>query len=221
MSQAGGPPSGHGGAPSSHPGGPAGGPPAGGSPAQARDVYVNFAFYRVDPAWRRLPRPEKDRNAKEFSEIVEARARDLGVRLRTYSLAGLRGDADMMIWFIGPDYSDIQTLGAELYRTSLGQYLSISAAYSAMRRASVYSAGHPQAFEQDLPDLKYLIVYPFVKTRDWYLLTKDTRQGMMNEHMRIGREYPSVRLNTTYSFGVGDQDHVVAFETDNLADFQE
>lgn len=204
------------------PGQPAGGPQAGGPPPPpGKDIFVNFAFYRVDPSWRRLPAPEKERQGKEFTETLQGRAADLGIRLRTYSLSGLRGDADLMVWYIGPDFSAIQQLGAEVYRTSLGQYLVISNAYSAMRRPTVYGAPHPQAFEQDLPELKYLVVYPFVKTRDWYLMSKDARQGMMNEHMKIGREYPSVRLNTTYSFGIGDQDHVVAFETDNLGDFQE
>jgi len=66
---------------------------------------------------------------------------------------------------------------------------------------------------------KYLFVYPFVKTRAWYGLSAEERWRIMQEHIKIGREYPSVDLNTSYSFGLDDQEFVVAFETDNPADF--
>ena len=66
---------------------------------------------------------------------------------------------------------------------------------------------------------KYLFVYPFVKTRDWYALPADERWRIMQEHIKVGREFPSVDLNTSYSFGLDDQEFVVAFETDNPADF--
>jgi len=70
-----------------------------------------------------------------------------------------------------------------------------------------------------LEDKKYLFVYPFVKTRAWYALPLDERKRMMNEHIRIGITYPSVKLNTTYSFGLDDQEFVVAFESDSVNDF--
>jgi chlorite dismutase len=66
---------------------------------------------------------------------------------------------------------------------------------------------------------KYLFIYPFLKTREWYLLPLEQRQTMMDEHIRIGNKYPSVKLNTTYSFGIDDQEFVVAFETDQPGDF--
>ena len=66
---------------------------------------------------------------------------------------------------------------------------------------------------------KYLFVYPFVKTRAWYSVSPDERWRIMQEHIKVGREFPSVDLNTSYSFGLDDQEFVVAFETDNPADF--
>src|SRR5439155_14297 len=66
---------------------------------------------------------------------------------------------------------------------------------------------------------KYLFVYPFIKTRAWYALPKQERQRMMDEHVRIGRKYPTIRLNTTYSYGLDDQEFIVAFEGDNPGEF--
>lgn len=68
--------------------------------------------------------------------------------------------------------------------------------------------------------LKYLVVYPFVKTSEWYLLKQDTRQGMMNEHIRIGRQYPSILQLLLYSFGLSDQEFVVSYEMDSLVEFE-
>ncbi|HEX3606239.1 MAG TPA: chlorite dismutase family protein, partial [Candidatus Dormibacteraeota bacterium] len=66
---------------------------------------------------------------------------------------------------------------------------------------------------------KYMFVYPFVKTREWYRLPADERWRIMQEHIKLGREYPSVDLNTSYSFGLDDQEFVVAFESDSVSDF--
>src|SRR5690606_1705965 len=68
-------------------------------------------------------------------------------------------------------------------------------------------------------EAKYLFVYPFIKTRDWYQLSLHARQGIMDEHIVVGREYPSVKLNTTYAFGLDDYEFIVAFETDEPSDF--
>jgi len=74
--------------------------------------------------------------------------------------------------------------------------------------------------EDDNP-LKYNIVYPFVKSREWYLLPFEKRSEMMKEHINVGRKFPQIKLNTSYSYGIGDQDFMLAFETDNLMDFQD
>jgi chlorite dismutase len=67
----------------------------------------------------------------------------------------------------------------------------------------------------------YLVAYPFVKTIQWYLMGKDTRQGMMNEHIRIGRQYPEIKQLLLYSFGVQDQEFIVVYETEDLYKFSE
>ena len=194
------------------------------SPEQPpRRQFVNFLFGKVDPAWRRLPDEERARGKQEFSRVVE----EYASRVITvpYTLMGVRGDADFMLWRISYELELFQEMMSKLLATSLGKYVSIPYSYLAMTKRSVYVDHHVHE-GQDSRRLrivpgkqKYLFVYPFVKKREWYLLTKAARQGMMDEHIEIGHRYPSVKLNTTYSFGLDDQEFVVAFETDKPEDF--
>ncbi len=187
--------------------------------------FVNFVFYKVDPAWRRLPKPERDRGKQEFAGVITENDRDGVMRVLTYSTLGLRGDCDFMLWRICYKLEDLQNMSACLLATGLGQYLTTPHSFLAMTRRSTYIIEHQHEGQQDsrgflLPgQYKYIFVYPFVKTREWYLMSPQARQGMMNEHITVGRKYPSVKLNTTYSFGLDDQDFVVAFETDAPSDF--
>src|SRR3990172_5580916 len=183
---------------------------------------VKFTFFRVDPAWRRLPAGERARTKDELCAAVES----FGDRLliRSYSLVGMRGDADLLLWQAGDRLEDAQGRTTAIFSTAMGPHLSVPHSYLAMTRRSIYTSpqegGGPAPRTVIAPtEAKYMFVYPFVKTRDWYKLPKETRQAMMDEHIAVGRRYPSVKLNTTYSFGLDDQEFVVAFETDEPADF--
>jgi len=136
---------------------------------------------------------------------------------------GIRGDADLLLWQIGDRLEDFQALATQLFSTAMGPYLAAPYSYLAMTRRSIYVSPEESSQAGRLllqpSDATYLFVYPFVKTRAWYKLSKDERQAMMNEHIAVGRKYPSVKLNTTYSYGLDDQEFVVAFETDQPADF--
>jgi len=141
-----------------------------------------------------------------------------------YSLVGIRGDCDFLLWRVGYDLNEFKTMQAELNGTSLGSYLETPYYYLAMTRRSIYlDPVHPQHDEDRTRIIpgkgKYLFVYPFIKTREWYALPKEKRQEMMTEHIITGNRYPSVKLNTTYSYGLDDQEFVVAFETDQPSDF--
>jgi chlorite dismutase len=195
-----------------------GGGPASESPRQ----YVNFAFYRVDPAWRRLPQREREAGKKEFKTIVEEYVPE--ILILPYTLVGIRTDADLMLWRITYDLDLLQRMATKLLTTGVGAYLSPTYSYLAMTKRSIYvdklDPDHPADRTRIVPGKsKYLFVYPFVKTRDWYRMTQAARQGMMDEHIQIGTKYQSVKLNTTYSFGLDDQEFVVAFETDRPGDF--
>src|SRR6266496_394590 len=192
------------------------------APSEKRQV-VRYAFYKLDPAWRRLT-AERQATAKiEFGETLERYHGRL--LLRPYGLVGIRGDTDFLLWQVAEDLDALVELQTALNRTDLGGYLSIPYSYLAMTRRSIYEfpALAEQVHEQRLvirpSAAKYLFVYPFVKTRAWYSLPKPERQRMMDEHVRVGRKYPTIRLNTTYSYGLDDQEFVVAFEGDNPAEF--
>jgi chlorite dismutase len=194
----------------------------GGQPSETPRQYVNFAFYRVEPEWRRLPHHEREVGKKDFKAVVEEFATQMLVL--PYTLVGIRADADLMLWRVSTDLDLFQRMTTKLLRTGLGVHLTPAYSYLAMTKRSIYvdklDPDHPADRTRIVPGkAKYLFVYPFVKNRDWYRMTQAARQGMMDEHIEVGTKYRSVRLNTTYSFGLDDQEFVVAFETDKPGDF--
>ncbi len=195
-------------------------PQAKGAPeAPTRRQIVKFSFFKLDPAWRLLSQEVRESGKQAFEAAVDAFAGRLQVR--SYSTVGTRGDADFLLWQIGDTLDDVQALHSALLATPMGAYLSLPYSFLAMTRRSVYVSPEESDKRMHLhpADSKYFFVYPFVKTRDWYQLPLDERQAMMDEHIRVGRKYPSVKLNTTYSFGLDDQEFVVSFETDEPSDF--
>jgi chlorite dismutase len=182
-------------------------------------MYLNFSFYKVDSKWRWLNDIGKEEAAKEFSSLVEIA--NTKMKVRTYSTLGLRKESDFMIWSISESLEKIQILTSKVYSTVLGKYIEPSEVYLSTSRPSVYSNQVTPSFMKNEEPLKYNIVYPFIKSREWYLLPFDKRSEMMKEHINVGKEFPQIRLNTSYSFGISDQDFMLAFETDNLMDFQD
>lgn len=185
--------------------------------------YVNFLFYKVDPAWRRLPEDARAQGKQEFLRAVEDYTGK--VLVVPYSTIGIRGDCDFMLWRISDDLDLFQDMSAKILASGLGQYLTTPYSYLAMTKRSVYVDHHSHAGQEGkrltvVPGKsKYIFVYPFLKTREWFLLKKAARQGMMDEHTEVGRRFPSVKLNTSHSFGLDDQEWVVAFECDKPEDF--
>ena len=189
-------------------------------PAQRQ--WVKFTFYKVDAEWRRLSPDERERARQDLCASVES----FGDRMlvRAYSLSGLRGDADFLIWLVSDNLDHFQHFATAVFSTSMGTHLSVAYSYLSMTRRSIYKT--PSDSKEVDGRLRvqpgaanYLFVYPFVKTRLWYELPKDVRQQMMDDHIAIGKKYPSVKLNTTYSYGIDDQEFVVSFETDSPSDF--
>ena len=186
--------------------------------------YVSFTFYKLDPAFRRLPKEERDKGVKEFVDVLEEYDNSSDMILLCYSMVGLRGDVDIMIWRICHSLEEFQKMTTRLLQTGLGAYLNTPYSYLSMTKRSMYMDFINPEHEEDRTHIipgkaKYLFIYPFVKTREWYLLTQFTRQGIMDEHIYIGNKYPTVKLNTTYSFGIDDYEFVVAFESDCPDDF--
>ena len=186
--------------------------------------FVKYNFYKVDPLWRRLPQAERLETKGEFAAVLGEFSTEM--MLRSYSLVGLRSDADFLLWQTADSLETLQEIATRLWSTGLGGYLSQPYSYLAMTHRSQYVGQHRHAGQEGTTsvkvrpgDAKYFVVYPFLKTRQWYRLPDDERQRMMQDHFKVGHKYPSVKINTTYSFGLDDQEFVVAFETDSPSDF--
>nr|WP_309684407.1 chlorite dismutase family protein [Armatimonas sp.] len=198
-------------------------PPAGRQ--LSRRQYVRFAFYKLDPTWRRLSDDEQAAQKRELSETIRTFNRRM--LLRPYSTVGTRADAELLLWQIAESPLVFQELATAILRTKMGSYLNIAYSYFSQTKRSVYEirvGGDTGDTEEerlviDPSEAKYVFVYPFIKTREWYHLSQHARQGVMDEHIEVGKKYPSIRLNTTYSFGIDDYEFILAFETDEPADF--
>jgi chlorite dismutase len=197
------------------------------SPAAAtvQRQMVNFAFFKLDPAFRRLPAADKDAARAQLLQTMSTPHRPGGMICLSYSTVGLRPDTDFLLWRIGQGAEDFQAHSQAINKSILGGYLSTPHSFVAMTKRSMYidklDPFHTaESRTHIIPGKrKYLFVYPFVKTREWYLLPLERRQELMDGHIKIGNEFPTVKLNTTYSFGLDDQEFVVAFETDEPKDF--
>jgi chlorite dismutase len=184
-----------------------------------KEKFFSFTFYKVDPKWRWLNEIGKDESSTEFLELLKTA--NTKMKVKTYSTIGLRHDSEFMIWTISSSLENIQVFSSKIYSTILGKYVEPTCTFLSLTRKSIYSNQVKPGFERENETpLKYLVVYPFIKSREWYLLPLDKRKQMMDEHIKVGRKYPQIRRNTTYSFGIGDQDFMLAFETDDLLMFQ-
>ncbi len=198
----------------------------------AEREFVRFAFYRVLPEWRQRTADSRARDKAEFIEIVQQFGRQF--MIYSYSLIGTRGDCDFLLWQASRNLDHFQEFAAAISKTGLGAYLTLPHSYFAMTRRSIYINRYEEEYltkyggSEPLDTAriainpqgsKYLFVYPFVKTREWYTLSQEERQQLMDEHIRVGHEWPDVKLNTTYSYGLDDQEFVVAFETDYIGRF--
>jgi chlorite dismutase len=215
------------------------------SPASSASTYAAFWLYRLDPAWRRLNREFQRQHRAGFVEALAAR--DPRVTLRgIYSLAGLRHDADLLLWVHGTDLDAIQRLAVDLSHTPLGAYLTAAYTYVGVVGGGRYDPEHRPAFLRGVAPLNYVSMYPFTKTSEWYLLSYEERRAMMAEHGRLGRRYTipreaqdasgqatgqagnghatasatgaAILTNTVDAYGLSDYEFVVAFESNDPAE---
>jgi chlorite dismutase len=199
-------------------------PQRSGAPATpVKRQFVSFHFYKLMPEFRRLPKDQQKSMLDGLAAVVEGNDRTKMILL-TYSCVGTRADVDIMFWKIAFELDELQKFAAAINRLPIGGYLSTPHSFLAQTKRSTYIDKLDPSHDESRTVIRpgkhtYVFVYPFVKKREWYLLSKHTRQGIMDEHIEIGNKYQSVRLNTTYSFGLDDQEFVVAFETEFPGDF--
>jgi chlorite dismutase len=182
--------------------------------------FVHALALGLDPAWRRLGSEERCQSAAELAAAVDVTS---SVTTHTYSMVGLQAGADLLLWSLAPSLDALEEKAASVLRSGMGRWMKVSESFLGIIQPSQY-VKKPTPQEQSLfsgERSRYLIVYPFTKSTDWYLLGREARQGIMNEHMRIGHEFPEVRQLLANSFGVDDMDFLVAYETDDLPQFGE
>ena len=179
-------------------------------------TFAKFSFFKIDPAWRRRDQDLRAADKQEFLAACEDFAIDRS--LRAYSTIGTRGDVDLVILAQSPNLEDLHTFHVVLGQSGLAKWAEMPYSFLSMTKPSPYSE------EQARPEIcvserKYLFLYPMVKQRRWYGLPAEERARIMKSHIEVGRRYPEITINTSYSFGLDDQEFVVAFEGDDPAMF--
>jgi chlorite dismutase len=181
--------------------------------------FVKLTFLKLDPAWRRRDPEERARDKREFAAACNDFAEDHP--LRTYSLVGTRGDADLMLRAFAPSLDPIHELHVVLNQSGLMRWADISHSYLAMTKESIYSDEPAPLEPRPGSERRYLIVYPMRKKREWYRLPEEERRRIMSGHIETGRRHGTIEINTAYSFGLDDQEFVVSFDTDDPGDFMD
>ncbi|RVW03483.1 hydrogen peroxide-dependent heme synthase [Rhodococcus spongiicola] len=176
--------------------------------------YAMFSVFQVQPGVLGEDRAAAVKNAQDFFDSFE----DSDVVVRgIYDVAGVRADADFMIWTHAERLEDLQKLYADFRRTTdLGQASDPVWSNVALHRPAEFNKSHVPAFIAGEDPGNYLCVYPFVRSYEWYLLPEAERRKMLADHGKAGRGYPDVRANTVPAFALGDYEWILAFEAPEL-----
>ncbi|OFW77108.1 MAG: hypothetical protein A2Z48_06710 [Actinobacteria bacterium RBG_19FT_COMBO_70_19] len=175
-------------------------------------VYALYPVFKASRAFRDLDLDDAAQEVENLFKEWEGRVAVRGV----YSTVGFRADSDLMLWLIGPTPEDVQQALVAFGRTQAGRALDLSWTFMGVVKPAEFTADHAPAFVKGDPPKRFLNVYPFVRTPEWYLVPRDERAEMLREHGVIGREYPDVLANTTSAFGINDWEWILAFEADEL-----
>jgi peroxiredoxin len=179
------------------------------------NATIRYTMWSVFRAHEALPAERHDIVAEVEALAEQLAGKDVVIR-GTYDVSGLRADADLMVWWHAPTSDLLQEAYGSLRRTALGRYLTPVWSQLALHRPAEFNKSHLPAFLAGEPARRYLCVYPFVRSYEWYLLADEERRDMLAEHGRMARGYPDVRANTVASFALGDYEWMLAFEADEL-----
>ncbi|MEO6021253.1 MAG: hydrogen peroxide-dependent heme synthase [Knoellia sp.] len=198
---------------------PTGRPPASKpTPARMREINetIRYTMWSVFEVTEGIGDADRAAMVAEVEELVaDLESGDVVVR-GFYDVAGLRGDADLMVWWHAERIEDLQDAYHRLLRTDFGEHLSSVWSNAAVHRPAEFNKSHVPAFLAGEEPRAYVCVYPFVRSYEWYLLEDSERRDMLREHGQMAREFPDVRANTISSFALGDYEWILAFEADEL-----
>jgi len=187
------------------------------SAGQIREINdsIRYAMWSVFRVTGPLPQDRAKVAAEVEALFVDFAGEGVVVR-GVYDVAGLRADADFMIWWHAEDIRTVQAAYHRFQRTELGAHCEPVWSVAALHRPAEFNKGHIPAFMADENPKDFICVYPFVRSYEWYLLEDEERRGLLSEHGLMARDYPDVRANTIASFGLGDYEWILAFEADDL-----
>jgi chlorite dismutase len=179
------------------------------------DNFLKITLFKLDQGFRQLDADERESGKKELAELVTELSSDNDIR--SYSTVGTRPDSDLMLIQDSPSVDTFHETAKRINKTQMGKHLDQPYSYLSIRRKSRYKhgGGTPKLKE----DYKYMVIYPMTKSRPWYEKSMQERQEMMNDHFRVGKNYPMVKINTSYAFGLDDTEFVLSFEMDDPSDF--
>ncbi len=190
---------------------------SGDSPLKARDLnnVVRYAMWSVFKSATPLPADRAAAAAEVEQLVTELAGKDVVIR-GWYDLAGMRADADLMVWWHAASAEALQDAYSRLRRTELGRHVEPVWSVAALHRPAEFNKSHVPAFLADEQPRGWVCVYPFVRSYEWYLLPDEERRAMLVEHGQMGRDFPDVRANTVASFALNDYEWILAFEADEL-----
>ena len=175
-------------------------------------VYAMYPVFKASRAFRDL---DVDDAAQEVENLFKEWDGRVSVR-GVYSTVGFRADSDLMLWLVGSSPEDLQDALVAFGRTQAGRELERTWSFVGIVKPAEFTADHAPAFVKGDPPKRFLNVYPFVRTPEWYLIPAEERAEMLREHGVMGREFPDVLANTTSAFGINDWEWILAFEADEL-----
>jgi chlorite dismutase len=187
------------------------------TPAEMREINdtIRYCMWSVFSTVTPIG-DDRDAVTADLEAFLEEIAAEGVVVRGLYDVAGLRGDADFMVWWHAETIEQLQSAYHRLLRTELGSHLEPVWSNAALHRPAEFNKSHVPAFMADEVARKYVCVYPFVRSYEWYLLEDGERRDLLREHGQMARDFPDVRANTIASFALGDYEWLLAFEADEL-----
>ncbi len=187
-------------------------------PIPIEKQFVNFMFLRVNPDWRKLDPGAKRDFKSEFASVFESFREDF--LLYTYSLVGFDSKADLMFWRVGNSLDLVQDMTAKLYRTNLGSYLETVDNYISITKKMMFVDGPAEDRQRvTAGSAKYHFFYPCAKHKDWFEMSIDERDALIEENFMVGKKFPNIKIHLTHAFGFTDNEYLISFETDEPRDF--
>ena len=186
-----------------------------GADSERLNAEINYTMWSVFATASPLPESAQERAALVRS--AEEAVAGSGVVVRGwYDVAGLRADADLMVWWHASTVEAVQDAYHRLLASELGAFLAPVWSVVGLHRPAEFNKAHVPAYLAGEAPAKYLCVYPFVRSYDWYLLPDDERRTLLREHGLAAKDYPDVRANTVSAFALGDYEWLLAFEAEEL-----